>query len=587
MERRSNSSGSVPTKILLITLTAVAINADGCIRSHPNYTIDYISNNLNNDPSIRYLGTKPSATDCQNSCQNLNYLCDKSSSDASRSSHFDPWFDNANCEITIPNGDVYVSLTDDLVAKEYIIEAQFTITDEWEAGIYFKSNYYNVTELFTDASSLSYEYFFGITPVPDTGHGFTGYWHVENAGESGHHILSNASTPTNITYNTMYTLQVHVHDNDFVTYIEGDVHFSTYLHPSEAINASSWAHQNYAGVYTWDASAVMHSFKVIFPDASDNPDELLCAAYIYDTVYGDCHGYYGNNYTQIETSLSSHTLYDCAILYPSVTCDPTAHPTTSIPTVNPTNIPTKTPTKTPTTTLYPTHDPTVEPTTDEPTTKIPTASPLRVPTINAYVVTSDPTFSEAEVDGSHSTTTSATGVGGTQAPKPNPADTGAQIMTEVAIILASLFIICLCVGIVFVYHKYYAKNTPETYASEFNAIEVIEKDKEDGVLPPGGVMVCEEDRDRDGTMVSTDSLYDNMERANDSHGSDLIHRQKSDNEDLYDKMETANDTHGSEIINRQRSAENEDLYDNVDTHDSPTKPTKETNTAKDDNTFGQ
>eukprot|EP01083_Nonionella_stella_P076442 208291_1 len=446
MERRSNSSGSVPTKILLITLTAVAINADGCIRSHPNYTIDYISNNLNNDPSIRYLGTKPSATDCQNSCQNLNYLCDKSSSDASRSSHFDPWFDNANCEITIPNGDVYVSLTDDLVAKEYIIEAQFTITDEWEAGIYFKSNYYNVTELFTDASSLSYEYFFGITPVPDTGHGFTGYWHVENAGESGHHILSNASTPTNITYNTMYTLQVHVHDNDFVTYIDGDVHFSSYSYPLEKIDESLWTN-SYAGVYVWDGGGIVHSFKVIFPDASDDQDDKVCAAYIYDTVDGDCHGYYGNNYAQIEASLSPNMRYESAVIY--ATCPPTPRPT---------SIPTETPTGTPT---------------SFPTTKTPTT---RSPIIIAYEQTRNPTPFTSEID-TISSSTLSTRYGGTQAPKSAQSSQTNTVSNSLLVIMASLLIICLCLCILLVYYKYFAKSIGSTFESNAS-----EKNKEDVMM---------------------------------------------------------------------------------------------------------
>eukprot|EP01083_Nonionella_stella_P301191 1031962_1 len=344
----------------LMTFTLFVIITDMitgfCIESHPNYAITYISNNINSDSSIRYLGSKSSANDCQNSCQDFNYLCDTSSANVIDSGALT--FDNANCEITVGDtGDAYITLTDDLVVREYIIDVEVTIYGGREAGLYWKSNSDGDG---SDVSNNYRDYYFG--PDPIAGKCVTG------KDDPTYHVLSDKSMSLN--HGTRYTLRAHVHDYSFVTYLNGQQHYSS----SFSEIPTSWT-ESYAGLYVYSIdSAVYHSFKMTFPDSSDNSDEMVCAAYLYDTNNNNCYGYYGTNYAQLESTISSNSRYDSAILY-SNTCPPTGPPPTPQPTPNPTKRPTPNPTKrpTPNPTKRPTPNPTPKPT--PPPTPSPTPRP--------------------------------------------------------------------------------------------------------------------------------------------------------------------------------------------------------------------
>eukprot|EP01083_Nonionella_stella_P090281 252238_1 len=329
----------VPSQ-LLISMIFVDTISGLCINSHPGHTIGYIVNHTNTDSSIRYLGSKSSVNDCQNSCHDFNYVCDKSSSDVfDNINGINPLFDNANCEITFPQGAAAaVSLTSDLIAKEYIIDAQITATSGVQIGIYFRSD------------QAGYGYFFVMKLRGDTTCK-TGY----HCGTNCENVLSNDVPPTTIDVGIMYNLSVHVHDRHFVTYFEGDTHFSTYSNPSDKFG-SQWG-KSYAGVFVWNGAGIIHSFKLTFPDASDNADERFCAAFLYDTSSNHCYGYYGTDYAHLESSLSSNSRYDSAIRYDSNTCPPTGPDPMPQPTVNPTSNPTLEPTTQPTQAPNPTFKP--------------------------------------------------------------------------------------------------------------------------------------------------------------------------------------------------------------------------------------
>eukprot|EP01083_Nonionella_stella_P069940 186795_1 len=497
-------------------IIAVSISADACIRLHPNYTIDYISNNINVDPSIRYLGIKSSATDCQNSCQDFNYLCDTSSSNIMISNNV-PSFDNANCKITFPKSQSTIIVTDDLVAKEYIIEAQVTATEGFELAIVFKNN---------DNETDTYDYYFAIDFGRD--HPITGY---DFGGTGNFKQLSIVKPPTlTIAYDRMYTLAVHVNGNHFITYVEGLEHFSTYANPSRTIDESLWT-KSYAGVQAWAGGGTVHSFKVIFPNASDHEDEKM------------------------DASLSPDTDHDSAILYEASACPSTAHPT--IQSANPTNIPSAYPTKFPMkptgTPTSITHDPTKNPATEVPTTKTPTEAPTRkIPTIyiaahsptrkipTIYIAAHSPTrdgyvLTTAEPE---NTITSNTGHVEEEAGK---ADSESEIMTIVAAIAASLIIICLCLGIVFVCCKYYAK--------DIKNMQNMEKNKEDA--SPREVMVDEQNHDRTLVMdLQTDrdcsiEMKPNRKRS-ESSDSEELYGAGSDNVANTAKGETADENNGVE-----------------------------------------
>eukprot|EP01083_Nonionella_stella_P287112 977272_1 len=337
--------------LMRLTLFTILIDvlSGFCIQSHPDSTITFISNNINSDSSIRYLGTTSSATNCQNSCQDFNYLCDTSSSNVIDSG--DITFDNANCEIICGvTGDAYIVITDDLVSSEYIIDVELTISQGEEAGMFWKSN---ADGDGSDISSNYRDYYFGIDPTSDIG--VTGY------DEPTYNILDKHDATMSL--GTRYTIRSHVHDRGFTNYVNGQTHYSS----SSSQIPSSWT-DSYAGLYLWDVDDVTyHSFKITFPDASDNSDEMVCAAYLYDTNNDNCYGYYGTNYAQLESTISSNSRYDSAIIYSDTCPNPTKKPTPN-PTKRPTPQPTPNPTK------RPTPKPTLNP------SKRPTPTPTKTPT---------------------------------------------------------------------------------------------------------------------------------------------------------------------------------------------------------------
>eukprot|EP01083_Nonionella_stella_P017711 49599_1 len=360
-------------KLIAIAHLVLHINANPCIHSYPDHTIDYITTNIGTDPSVYYLGKKASTNECQLSCMHLNYLCDTSAGDVISPNGVQ--VDVDACEITIAevnyNKNAELFLTDDLVSREYIIEAQVTLTTGMETGIYWKA---------PDASThpndfISYAFAVDFT-VGSTGKLFV---QIEQSGSYEFLKYVKPAYPS-IQANQKYTLTVHVDGTQFSTYIN-DILFYVSSSNNHQIDETIYQ-SSYAGLYAWSAGAIWHSWKMQFPDATDNQDEKFCAAYMYDKSGGNCYGYYGDDHASIESSLNHDTQHDSAVLHDS-TCDPSTSPssdptripsndpsTSRSPTLSPSD-PTRTPSQSPIATANPTPSPSQS--------LHPTASPTRYP----------------------------------------------------------------------------------------------------------------------------------------------------------------------------------------------------------------
>eukprot|EP01083_Nonionella_stella_P203404 742201_1 len=364
--------------VLLSTVLAITRSASPCIRSYTDHTINYISNNMNIDSDITYLGHKTSANDCQNSCSDFNYLCGTSSANIGLQDGATIVFDSDNCAIEIygdaDNKSPKLTITEDLKASEYIIEVELTMHVGYEAGFWFKAN---------NDMSNHWDYWVGMDPGDSGGSQVIAGWDEGSAYEE---LLKTDNYGP--SFNTRTTVSAHIDGNNLKTYFEDSGTMKTQHYSGTMKTDSRFA--GYAGLWTYEMDATYHSFKIAFPDTNDNADETFCASYLYDKSNSECYGYYGNNYDAIETSLASDTqqIYDSAILYHSGICPsigttpqpsplPTKRPTTppsKQPTAPPTKRPTAPPNKLPT--APPTTPPTAKPSNPGPSSSNPTRSPF-------------------------------------------------------------------------------------------------------------------------------------------------------------------------------------------------------------------
>eukprot|EP01083_Nonionella_stella_P161176 527563_1 len=344
--------------VLRVALVIICVRCRPCIRSYSDHFIDYILQNINTDSSIIDLGHKISTEQCQNSCINLNYLCDFSIDNVfdQEGAASDWQIDSQTCTITVPSGsNTGLAVTSDLVSEEYIIDVQLTVATGWEGGVIWKSN------LHPDLNDY-YGYF--VCADPNTLVAITG----RNYPPAQYDHLQSSFA---IEYNTKYNLSVHMNGTQFTTYVNQEPHVTSEI--DEAIYAN-----NYAAIYSYYAAVTFHSFRMRYVSAVE--DEYFCAAYVYDKSNGDCYGYYGTEYTQIESSLTSDTQqqYDSAILDDS-SCSPTNHPSND-PSRHPSNDPSTHPSNDPT--IDPSNDPSQHPS-DDPSnnpSNDPTDDPSAIPT---------------------------------------------------------------------------------------------------------------------------------------------------------------------------------------------------------------
>eukprot|EP01083_Nonionella_stella_P311097 1108001_1 len=338
-------------------IITICVHTAPCVLSHDNQKIDWILNNPS-DATVYYLGIKTSSDECETSCLNLNYLCDKSHSDIVQSDGSFS-FNTANCSITIYAADVhdsYIPITPPLVQSVYSIAVDVRVHGSGEAGLMWKSNM-----MYGDAY-LGYS--FGITDSKT----------ITQFDNGLDYTVLDTKTP-NIVSNVVYSIEVQVNDNNYATYFENQQCHSG-SHRSEFTD-------NDAGIYSWHADATFSSFKITFA----NDDGPFCAGYVYDTIGNHCHGYYGTDYTTIEASLSSDDRYDSATLYKD-TCPPTeSHTkyTTQSPSKNPslTESPTKQPSDAPSlvpsqlASIAPSSDPVIPP--SQSPSLLPTNHPVIAP----------------------------------------------------------------------------------------------------------------------------------------------------------------------------------------------------------------
>eukprot|EP01083_Nonionella_stella_P266535 901525_1 len=338
-------------------IITICVHTAPCVLSHDNQKIDWILNNPS-DATVYYLGIKTSSDECETSCLNLNYLCDKSHSDIVQSDGSFS-FNTANCSITIYAADVhdsYIPITPPLVQSVYSIAVDVRVHGSGEAGLMWKSNM-----MYGDAY-LGYS--FGITDSKT----------ITQFDNGLDYTVLDTKTP-NIVSNVVYSIEVQVNDNNYATYFENQQCHSG-SHRSEFTD-------NDAGIYSWHADATFSSFKITFA----NDDGPFCAGYVYDTIGNHCHGYYGTDYTTIEASLSSDDRYDSATLYKD-TCPPTESPTkytTQSPSKNPslTESPTKQPSDAPSlvpsqlASIAPSSDPVIPP--SQSPSLLPTNHPVIAP----------------------------------------------------------------------------------------------------------------------------------------------------------------------------------------------------------------
>eukprot|EP01083_Nonionella_stella_P171050 583432_1 len=363
--------------VALICIFLVVIEGEPCNQSFIDTKIGYITDHLNdahsrsNVYSIYYLGTKLSATDCLESCIDFNYLCDKSPNNIYM--HDEPsgssiWeFNNSSCSITISIDDqtleAWGSLTPNITANEYIIDLQLSIpTNSRDAGVTFKANNYGYT---------SYNIY--LNAVDDV---VTRFYYTDHI--NGQSWVEDDLSKNTIDWNVIHDVQVHVTHDKYTVSLNGQqIYLETDSFPPEYGGA------NYAGIYIYDedasTTATYHSFRVRYPDSSDNDDEFVCAAYVFDNGNNDCFGYYGNDYSAIENSLSVDTTHASGILYDI--CPSTSYPTSS-PTKSLTKQPSHNPTETPIVdhTEAPMQDPT------QYLSHVPSVSPTKSPLVPTHKI---------------------------------------------------------------------------------------------------------------------------------------------------------------------------------------------------------
>eukprot|EP01083_Nonionella_stella_P074645 202555_1 len=105
--------------------------------------------------------------------------------------------------------------------------------------------------------------------------------------------------------------------------------------------------QSYAGIYSYTADVIFHSFGITFP----NSNEMFCSAYTYNKGSGDCLGYYGDDYASLQTSVVLQNTHDSGIIYEDA-CAPAPQPSaapidTAEPTIAPSSLPSEQPSRAP------------------------------------------------------------------------------------------------------------------------------------------------------------------------------------------------------------------------------------------------
>eukprot|EP01083_Nonionella_stella_P118452 353621_1 len=300
---------------LLYFLFAIIVASVPYTVPHIDHTISWITSN-SNDESVIYLGNKSNSTECEASCKYLNYLCDKSESDIGRSDGASFSFNNANCEITINGGnEPWMHITPNLISTQYRIDVELSVISGYEAGILFKSN-----DVTLNVNDSWLDYYTGIRPDPldepgvVLGYSNPNYWQLRR-----HEVNPQ------IMWKTKYTLSVDVNGNNFTAYFEGASFYTGFF-------LSKWV-DSYAGIYTEATSVTYYSYKL---NITDGEGERVCAAYVMDKNSGDCYGYYGTDYTQMENTLSSNSNYDAAIIYPFL---PATNEPSSFPSDEPSKMP--------------------------------------------------------------------------------------------------------------------------------------------------------------------------------------------------------------------------------------------------------
>eukprot|EP01083_Nonionella_stella_P076283 207818_1 len=456
--------------IVAMTIT-MCIQTAPCVLSHDNQKIDWILNNPS-DTTVYYLGTKTSSDECETSCLDLNYLCDKSHSDIIQADGASFSFNTADCSITIYAAglhDPYISITPPLMQSVYSIAVDVRVHGSGEAGLMWKSNM-----MYGDAY-LGYS--FGIINSEI----------VTQLDEGADYTLLKMHPPSGgIVSNAVYTIKVDVNDPNFATYFENEQSYSG-SHRSRFTD-------NYAGIYSWHADATFSSFKITFA----NDDGPFCAGYVYDTIDNHCHGYYGTDYTIIEASLSPNDRYDSATLYkdtcppaptPMITKQPSKYPTES-PSKYPTELPSKYPTESPS--KYPTESPTKYP------SGVPSVSPSKLPIITPSLLTFEPLSSIHPSDNE-----------GTDDPQ-NTNKRTSNALSYVAIGFGSAIVVVatiVCVQCVLIYHNKRVKGQKRDQnmiQPAISAIVQLEKDI-DPVSTSGNIINADLAMEESGKMAKDGS----------------------------------------------------------------------------------
>eukprot|EP01083_Nonionella_stella_P290892 989861_1 len=366
----SQKDTMVSVLFLLHGIFVVSIAEYPFTRQYQNSTIDYIIGAIENgfnEQLIIYLGHRSSLDDCADNCINLNYLCGKSADDVYIFADGGEWqFDNATCSATSTHtlghyGSLAI-LTSNMISNEYWIDIEVSVLDGQAGCILFKSN------------QIQESYYSGLQCVnPDR-------QILLNGGYDGGAYYEYFTPYFNFTYNTKYNTSWYFNNGRFTAYVNGE------LSSTQDIGIASRWSDNFAGLRTYKATVIYHSFKIRFPDPHDNTDQKVCRAFLYNKDSGHCYGYYGNDYEVIEKSISSDNQYDSGIIYD---------------TAQPTQVPTKSIASAPTTA----QQETVEPTMYEPTIVKSTMAVLTTSEPNATTLSSHPTAPITTVE---PTTTSST-----------------------------------------------------------------------------------------------------------------------------------------------------------------------------------
>eukprot|EP01084_Bolivina_argentea_P081107 146886_1 len=254
-----------------------------CIETYPNHRIDYIINDLI-DPNIYYLGHKNSSIECLNDCISLNYLCELSDNESISEEWGAPTFwypNNDECSLTwsLNNqaNESYELITPNIAANEYIIELKLSVSYGRSAGIVFKAK--------EPPIYLGYFVYLNFENNDIT------IWHITAEDGESWTVDYDDPLPIALEYNTIYTLKVHIANNQFTIYFNQQFIYSSSQPFSPLYNTAGLA-----GIYMMDyympyqVTATFHSFKITYPNY--NYDQFICAAYTYDNGNNECFGYY-------------------------------------------------------------------------------------------------------------------------------------------------------------------------------------------------------------------------------------------------------------------------------------------------------